>query len=117
MTFHFLFVRYLQNRNIDPPGQKLQKKASLLLPNSGPYLQIALSGEGLSADGALEGPVARVRAHVDLQRRPGGKVLFAHVAQVLVAGHAPQGAPAVAECLVRKTCKTPRDPGYSGAYT
>ena len=51
------------------------------------YLEIALGGEGLLADGALEGFVAGVRSHVDLERRGRGEILIANLAQVL-AGHA-----------------------------
>lgn len=51
------------------------------------YLEIALGGEGLLADGALEGLVAGVCSHVDLERRGRGEILIANLAQVL-ARHA-----------------------------
>ena len=47
-----------------------------------PHLQVALGGKRLAAHGALEGPVARVRPHVDLQRGAGAEVLGAHAAHV-----------------------------------
>lgn len=37
--------------------------------NDGVYLEIALGGEGLLADGASERFVARVSSHMDLERR------------------------------------------------
>lgn len=37
--------------------------------NGGVYLEIALGGEGLLADGASERFVARVSSHMDLERR------------------------------------------------
>ena len=51
------------------------------------YLEVALGGEGLLTDGALEGLVAGVCSHVDLERRGRGEILIANLAQVL-AGHA-----------------------------
>lgn len=48
------------------------------------HLKIPLGGEGLLADVALEGLVACVGAHVDLQRRAGAEVTPTDVAEVLV---------------------------------
>lgn len=48
------------------------------------HLEIPLGGEGLLADVALEGLVACVGAHVDLQRRAGAEVTPTDVAEVLV---------------------------------
>ena len=82
-----------------------------------PYLEVSLGSECLSAHGTLEGPVARVRAHVDLESRAGREILFADLTQVLVraltqvpvrANAAARGA--AAAVLVRQTCKIPSDP-------
>ena len=51
------------------------------------YLEIALGGEGLLADGASERLVARMSSHMDLERRGRGEILIANLAQVF-AGHA-----------------------------
>jgi len=78
-----------------------------------PYLEVSLGSECLSAHGALEGPVARVRAHVDLESRAGREILFADLAQVLVRAltQVPVRAnAAAATVLVRQTCKIPSDP-------
>lgn len=48
------------------------------------YLKVSLGSKGLLTDGALEGLVAGVGAHMDLQGGRRGEVLIANVAQVLV---------------------------------
>jgi hypothetical protein len=48
------------------------------------YLKVSLGSKGLLADGALEGFVSGVGAHMDLQGGRRGEVLIANVAQVLV---------------------------------
>ena len=73
-----------------------------------PYLEVSLGSECLPAHRALEGPVARVRAHVNLESRSGREILFADLTQVLVrANAAARGAAAV---LVGQTCKIPSSP-------
>jgi len=59
-------------------------KAGKVISPASKYLEIPLGGEGLLAHIALEGLVARVGAHVDLESGTRAEVPAADVAEVLV---------------------------------